>query len=290
MAKYRMYQDGASAPVARAEEEVMLAAVDRGLAPAQSGHAVGESGFTVPLRDFLNGYLPPSLRAVAGRVIAPDDQVSTEVGVLIVDSRYPLLSEDLDGFVVAMLHSVVAIIQVRCVLAGSAIEEMWKYALQTTELATQVEGYAGLGNEAIATCGFAYRAADGLDALEELYRREVKPDVAGFDLTILRLREDDQVSRGFPGVEFCRKTASPGGNRTEAVEIQVHFHLNPLSSFCRNLVSNAYRTLGFRNTTYDEVEGCFGEYPSWSSYLSACLERRRQMDQPETGEVVEERG
>jgi hypothetical protein len=285
-----MDQNSASGPVARLEEEVLLAAVDRMLAPERSGHTVGESGFTVPLRDVLNGYLPRSLRAVAARITAPNDRVSPEIGVLIVDSRYPILSEDLDGFVVAMLHSVVAIVQVRSVLTGGAIAEMWKDAVETAILATQAEGYAGRGRGAVTICGFAYRATDSLDALEESYRKEVKRDIAGFDLTILRLRADDQVFRGFPGVEFCGEMASSGGDRTESVEIQMHFHFSPLSDFCRNLVSNAYRTLGFRHQTDDEVEQHFAEYPSWSTDLSACIERRRQTDQPGTGETADERG
>jgi hypothetical protein len=89
----------------------MIAEVDKAL-ETKNGQIIGVNG-EVPIRTFLSRYLPNALKVATGKVRSPKGTLSPQIDVKILDSRYPLLSHHSDGTVIAMLHSVVAAIEVK---------------------------------------------------------------------------------------------------------------------------------------------------------------------------------
>src|SRR6266480_6344490 len=102
----RKHEHGTPNPIIVSEEEALLAAVDRALASSTNAQVIGRNG-EIPLRDFFNRYLPYTLRAATGHFVAPSGHLSSQMDLMILDTRYPLLAQNADGSVLAMLHGVV---------------------------------------------------------------------------------------------------------------------------------------------------------------------------------------
>ena len=172
----------------------MIAAINRALASTSNAQIIGRNG-EMPLRDFLNRYLPYTLHAATGHFVTPSGRLSPQIDIMLLDPRYPLLSENADGSVLVMLHSVVATIEVKTRLASKDIRKMREDAIKINTLAGEVEGYAynteGWGM--IEPWGFAYGCTNRLNTLEDKYTREGKPEEAGLDICLLRSHPKDAM-------------------------------------------------------------------------------------------------
>ena len=149
------HEHGTPNPILREEEKSMLAVVDRAVASTSNAQIIGRNG-EIPLRDFLNRYLPYTLRAETGHFLAPNGELSPQIDVMLLDARYPLLAQNEDGSVLAMLHSVVTTLEVKTRLTTNHIAKMWQDAVRIMSLARQVKGYSGDEFGSIQTRGFAY--------------------------------------------------------------------------------------------------------------------------------------
>jgi hypothetical protein len=276
-------------PVIQAEEEIMLTKVDRGLSAEQMGYGIGESGLT-PLRDFLNDHLPPTLAAVTGYITTPDDRVTSEPAVLIVDPRYPILKEDLDGFATVMLHSLIAIVVVRSLVTAEAIQNIWDHANEASLLIAGIDDEVGGDGKAALIAGFAYRSALSEKDLEEAYRRAAGSDPFWFWLTVLCLSEKEQsrdIRRGFelrtgPEIRYENDRAE-ARDSTSFVSRRAS-----LSDFWHHLIVAVNKTFLTRNLEEHETEEHFSHYASWSSFLDEVIRARREANQGrETGKEVE---
>lgn len=280
-----MRQDEDNDPVIQTEEEMMLMQVDRGLLTEHMGYGLGGSGL-IPLRDFLIGHLPPTLTAVVGRIMTPDDRRSSELAVLIVDRRYPILEEDLDGFVTVMLHSVLAAIVVRSLATADTAESMRACAKELSMLVARIDwDRDGKGKTALVR-GFAYRSALSRKALEEEYLRVSGADPSPFELTVLRLSEEAQATDTCRGIEL---RGGPGVRHDDggaAADPGMSFagRCTNLSAFWHRLIVDVNGIFFARNLTDDDMESHFAEYPSWSSLLDEVIRARREMSQGEGAE------
>src|SRR5690348_16323946 len=106
------HEHGTPNPIMQAEEEGMLAIVDRATAGSGNSQIIGRNG-ELPSLQFLNRHLPYLFRAHTGHFVAPDGALSPQIDVLLVDARYPLIAQQLDGSVIAMMHSVIGVIEVK---------------------------------------------------------------------------------------------------------------------------------------------------------------------------------
>ena len=260
------HQHGTPNEILRQEEEAMLAAVNRALASTSNAQTIGRNG-EIPLRDFLNRYLPYTLRAATGHFMAPNGELSPQIDVIILDARYPLLAENADSSVLAMLHSVVGTFEVKTRLATHHIGKICKDAIRIMSLAEQVKGYAGNGWGDVMTNAFAYGCVNKLDALAAKYEKECKPDQAGLDISILRLHPSDQAISTPLGIELhFEPTSTDDSSDTVCGYVPLRIpQFTPLSDLYYTLVQNAYYTLGRRNHSLSDIGQHVMDYMSWSS-------------------------
>ena len=244
----------------------MLAVVNLSLASTSNPQTIGRNG-EIPLRDFLNRYLPYTLRAATGQFVPPNGELSPQIDVMILDTRYPLLAENEDGSVLAMLHSVIGAIEVKTRLATSHIKKMWDDAVRITSLAEQIKGYSGNKWGAVMMSGFAYGCANRLEVLEAEYEKEGKPEIAGLDISILRLHPSDQAPNTPLGVEFHFEPtfADDSSDTVTGYDLISIPQFTPLSDFYYNLVQTAYYTLGHRDHSLSDIGRHIMNYMSWST-------------------------
>jgi hypothetical protein len=125
MAKYTKQEHGKVNPVLLQEEIALIADADKAQNSTTNSKILGENG-EIGIKDFLNRYLPSCFRAVGGHFVTPEGELSPEIDVMLVDSRYPYLSQNENGSVVAMIHSVLSTIEVKLSLNSSEINKIRK--------------------------------------------------------------------------------------------------------------------------------------------------------------------
>jgi hypothetical protein len=57
--------------------------------------------------------LPSCFRAVGGHFVTPEGEISPEIDIMLVDSRYPYPSQNENGSVASMIYSFLSIIEVK---------------------------------------------------------------------------------------------------------------------------------------------------------------------------------
>ena len=133
MAEYRKQRHGHVNAILAQEERALIASLEKSEHSTTNSQILGRNG-EIGIRDFLNRYLPICFRAVNGHFVTPSGQLSPEIDVIIMDARYPLLSQNEDGSVVAMLHSVIATIEVKLTLVKKEIAKIKKSGKRITLL------------------------------------------------------------------------------------------------------------------------------------------------------------
>jgi len=136
------HKHGTPNPIIQQEEKAILLAVDRALCSSSNSQTIGKNE-EIPLLTFLNRYLPPTLKAASGHFITPSGNISSQIDIMVLDSRYPLLAENSDGSVLAMLHSVVEAIEVKTNLSTKDVRKSWNDGVKIMELANDIDGYGG---------------------------------------------------------------------------------------------------------------------------------------------------
>jgi hypothetical protein len=248
----------------RSEQEAMLVLLDKALASTSNSQTIGRNG-EIPLLDFFIRYLPYPFRAVTGHFITPSGELSPQIDVMILDARYPLLAENADRSVLAMLHSLIWTIEVKTRITTQDIEKMWKDSITIMKLASEIEIYGEVGAwGSVATNGFAYRNRHSLDALERKYIQVGKPQNSSLDIYIL------QVSNtGLPQEIGWNLHFEPPYEEVENDTFWpiVSPHHTILSDLYYSLIQNSYYTLATRNFNYGDIGRHIMQYMNWSTYL-----------------------
>lgn len=261
------------------EEKSILLAVDRALASSSNSQVIGRNG-ELPLLDFLNRYLPTTFRAVSGHFMTPNGNISPQIDVMVIDSRYPLLAENLDGSVLAMLHSLIQTIEVKTNLTASDIAKISKDTKKIRELINEVDAFSGDNNfSAPITKVFAYRIKNKLETIEHSFREYCEPTAFHYDLIILRLPEQDFRNKEI-GCELHYEQLSRDdiSKMKEQYEVsEEHFKdgfffgtrasYTPLSDTYYSLVQDGYYMLGNRDFGFDELGEHIMDYMNWSTAL-----------------------
>lgn len=258
------------------EERSILLCVERAKTSSNNSQTLGRNG-ELPLVEFLNRYLPTTLKAASGHFITPEGTLSPQVDVLILDSRYPLLAHNTDGSVLAMAHSVLDTLEVKTNLTTNDIKKITSDAQTITQILSNEKvlgDYPKWG--AITTSAIAYNCAQRLETLENIYIESGNPKQFCADITILRYPEKDlESSRGIGGTFHFEHVADPNTAlmeddlRTELINNEYLFMSiashTPLSDFYYRLVQDAYYTLGSRNYAFDNIGAHFNKYMSWAT-------------------------
>ncbi|MHB1301033.1 MAG: DUF6602 domain-containing protein [Burkholderiales bacterium] len=243
MTGFQRQRHGHINPIFAHEETRMLAAVDKAHSSSSNSQILGKNG-EAALCSLLNRYLPISFRAVAGHFVTPSGKLSPELDVIVMDARYPLLAENEDGSVLAMLHSVISTIEVKRTLVKKEVLKIRKSASLVAALQTEV--FPALGEwGGVIQLVFAYRAGITLDTVANHYFDGYTPNEPSSFIHILRAHDRDQVTDEGPlGAHVWLEAGE-----TPAVSTT----LAPLSDFYYQLIQDGFYTLNARDFDYGDL-------------------------------------
>jgi hypothetical protein len=247
------HQFGTVNPIIQREEEIIIATVDKAFAASGNAQIIGRNG-ELPLLEFFNRHLPYTIRAHTGHFVAPDGTLSPQLDVVLVDARYPLLAQHMDGSVLVMLHSVLMTIEVKTRATSADVTKAFDNARIIHELASQIE----LREEnkfkfEIGTDLFCYRLRY---RLSNIHRQHA--DVKNIPLTtyVLRVPDADRPAGVTVGAVLYVSPLDPPD-----------FELahNPLSDLYYESVFEAYLFLGERDFSLRDIWRNLDKYMTTST-------------------------
>lgn len=270
-------EHGTKNPVILQEEKSILLAVDRALSSSSNSQTIGRNG-ELPLLAFFNRYLPPTFKALSGHFITEGGDISPQLDVMILDARYPVLAENADGSVLAMLHSVIQVIEIKTNLRSSDIKKICSDVVKTRNLISQADDFKAINSfkAPVQSC-LAYRIGNKLDSIISSYRKHSNPEEHHFDLSILRL-EDRIFSDPDAGCEihyepitgiaikdFIERYDVSEDEISGSYFLTVRPCHTVLSDLYYQIVQNSYYILDERNYSFADVAEHIMEYMEWSS-------------------------
>lgn len=259
-------EHGKPNPIMVSEERTLLALVDKALESSSNPQSIGRNG-EIPIRDFFNRYLPYTLRAATGHFVPPSGKLSPQIDIMILDSRYPLLAENADGSVLAMLHSVIQTIEIKTRITPKDIEKSWIDASTIMKLASEVDEYGSDSWCSVHTSALAYRSSYLLDTLEDKYIEFGKPEKAGLDIYIMRLAEKDQMNSKEIGAElhFEPDFESDESEKVIGFVPTCRASFTILADLYYHLVQSSYYTLASRDFSFADIGEHFMQYMAWAT-------------------------
>lgn len=252
-------------PIIAMEEDLILASVDKTLASSCNAQTIGRNG-EVPLRNFLKRYLPNVLRVETGHFLSAGGIMSPQIDVMILDSRYPLLAENNDGSVLAMLHSVVATIEVKTRITKDDLANIWGNSSKIWALAADIFGDCEVFGNIKLLC-FAYRSKNRFDTLADNYF-EIFKNIKGYtDLYLLRLPEPDQTKTNKCGAffHFEPEFGSKNNSKVTGYIPTVVPQYTPLSDLYYDLIQDSYYCLNTRGYDLGDIGEHIMLYMAWST-------------------------
>ncbi len=257
MSRTWKHQFGTPNVIIQSEEKSILASVDKALNSSKNSQIVGSNG-EIPLRSFFSRYLPVALRAVSGHFITPRGVLSPQLDIIIMDSRYPLLSENSDGSVLTPLHSVLWVLECKTRITTADAARLWRNANVIGGLASEVPGY----QRSVKSSALAYRSRERAGTLAKNFFKSGTPEKGYVDLYLLRLRDQDigaffHFEGGFPS----RDGTSRGKYRPFAIRL-----FTPLSDLYYRIIQESYYSLDDRGYSFKDIGEHLIEYMSWSTH------------------------
>lgn len=263
------HMHGTRNPIMAQEEEAILLSVKRALASSPNAQTIGRNG-EVPFLEFLQRYLPSTLRATTGHFITPSGEISPQLDVIVADSRYPLLSENADGSALVMLHSVVHVFEIKTNVTTKDIRKSLDNTRKILALAREVEGFAQTDSwSSFRAWLLAYNCAQRLDSLEDTFFSNSDPDHAYLEAIVLRYHPKDLTSRdGIGGTLHLEPPFSEEGGvgslKGDYFPCSIPSH-TPLSDLYYSLVQDSYYIMGERNYSLTDIGAQFNDYMSWAT-------------------------
>lgn len=262
------HHHGSPNPIMAQEEAAILLSVERALASSTNSQTVGRNG-ELPFISFLQRYLPTTLRAVSGHFITPNGDLSPQLDVIVIDARYPLLSENSDGSALVMLNSVVHVYELKTNLTSRDIKKSIENAIKITALTKQIKEFSPgeWGAPQITLLG--YRTEQRHSSIESTFFQHSRPELAPMDAVILRCHPSDSAANGWLGGTLHLEPPfdSEGGKGQRAdgyFPMFIRSH-TPLSDIYYSLVQNAYYTLGERDYSFIDIGAHLNEYMNWAT-------------------------
>lgn len=264
MTKNFAQKHGSTNHIIKEQEKYLLATVDRALASSSNSQIIGNNG-ELPLKNFLSEHLPYTFKVATGHFIAPSGKLSPQVDIMVLDARYPFLNVNLDGSVLAMLHSVVATIEVKTNITSKDIKKVCSDSEKLHRLYDEIYDSDNDWNRAFTKC-FAYRSKIKLKTLESVFYENVDPFNSYFDLHLMRLHASDQKLSEEIGVELhFEPEIEEENNSVNAYYLCTIHKKTPLSDLYYNLVQNCYYTLGSRKISDIDIGRHVMSYMAWST-------------------------
>lgn len=273
MRTFRKQKHGEPNPIFREEECRILSAKDQSLA-CGNPQIIGRNG-EVPVIEFLRRYLPNTFRVETGFFITPAGELSPQIDILILDSRYPLLSHNADGSVIAMLHALVFAIEVKTSVGKREVNAILEAAERIYKLSTSV--FPRNLHGAVGMVAIGYGTALRLDTIERHFF-DNKHSVRECDLVLLRVDSSEiRIKDAVVGGELHWEPDAPAYPE-HAIPLRLaelpiktwiettRFSHAPLSDLYHTLVQQFYYAVGARNFTLSDIGAHMMAYMSWGTY------------------------
>ena len=259
---------GTRNPIMAQEEAAILLSVERALASSPNAQTIGRNG-EIPFLEFLQRYLPSTLKATTGHFITPSGAISPQIDVIVVDSRYPLLSENADGSALVMLHSVVHVFEIKTNITTKDIKKSLNNTRKTLALAREVEGYGTDSWSSFRAWLLAYNCAQRLGSLEDAFFSNSDPEHAYLVAIFLRYHPSDRTSTASVGGALHLEPPFPEENGARPQEggylpLSIPSH-TPLSDLYYSLVQDSYYIIGERNYSFTDIGAQFNDYMNWAT-------------------------
>lgn len=246
------------------EEAGFILVIKRAQNSTTNAQILGRNGEKV-FHKFLNRYLPNCFRAVNGHFVTPEGVLSPEVDILLIDSRYPLISENEDGSGIVMLDSVLATIGVKLSLNKKEILTIRKHSKKISTLLSSVSEEKSVF---VPQYEFAYTSEIMLETVgQHFFLNWTEQDPAS-DLYIMRIHPSDLTENfGLIGAQVWlepdEKESFPCISTSKA----------PLSDFYYRLVQMAFWTLEERSHSFIEIGNNLNKYMTWGTYPNRYTEK-----------------
>ena len=264
------HSHGTRNPILAQEEEALILTVERSLASTSNSQTIGRNG-ELPFLQFLQRYLPTSLRAVSGHFLTPSGALSPQIDVIVADARYPLLAQNADGSALVMLHSVIRMFEVKTNATAKDIKQSLDNAAKTMSFVQQIDEFQGLESWSSPRPKLiSYKCAAKLATIETLFFG-TDPSQVHMDAVFLRYHPKDQEEIGAAGGVLHFEPPFPGKDGTGPLHngwfpMSIPQH-TPLSDLYYSLVQDAYYTLGARDYSFSDIGAHVSGYMSWSTAL-----------------------
>jgi hypothetical protein len=257
-------QDSEIDAVFLGEEQSVLSHFDRAATSTPGTHG-GLNG-EIPIIDFLNRYLPRTMTAVTGRIGTPVCEYSNLVDILVLDCRYPLLSQYADGSALVPLHAVIATVGVRLALDAASLKEVLAQAAQVRKFSDYLQK-SEKGDGLPGTYGLFYYAGIGMAGMEGLLKENREGRTCP-DLTVLRLHPEDLANCPNYGVTIHERQVTTGSLSQPATQSGISISPQPgsLHEFYSRLVASACSVLNLRDYDPVALHERLSEYKEWSCF------------------------
>lgn len=266
MTKTSIQKHGNANLIIQEQEKYLLATIDRALASSSNAQIIGSNG-ELPLKNFLAEHLPYTFKVATGHFIAPSGKLSPQIDIMLLDARYPFLNVNLDGSVLAMMHSVIATIEVKTNITSKDIKKVCNDSDKIHRLYDEIYDKDEGWKRAFAKC-FAYRSTVKLNTLKSVFYNNLDPFNAYFDLHLMQLHSSDQKHSEQVGVELHFEPEFEGkSSLVKAYSLCSIFQKTPLSDLYYELVQNSYYTVGSRKINDIDIGRQVMHYMKWSSFI-----------------------
>jgi hypothetical protein len=209
--------------------------------------------------------------------------LSPQLDVVLVDARYPLLAQNTDGSVLAMLHSVLSTIEVKTRATSADVTKALDNARIIHELGSQIELDDEDGEENkffVDTILFCYRLRHRLDTIYRRYAEAESPENNPLDTYVLRVLDADRPAGVVVGAMLHFEPPWPEDEGTEGEGVWTPgcmLQHNPLSDLYYRTMQNAYYFgLAGREFSFEDIGNHFNKYMSWSTYGGDEAKRTRE--------------
>jgi len=233
------------------EENSIISSVNKALSSSMNSAIIGRNG-EIPLKDFLIKYLPKCFMVESGHFIDTKSNISPQIDIMILDSRFPVLVRNSDDSVLAMGHSVICCISVKSKVIKREIKEIIEWAEKINSFSNSLypRGWKEITLESIA-----YIADSSTEKIKENFF-ELSKKTREIDLTVLRKNTKEQKTDSIEGFHMWWENL-----KSE----EIISTASPLSDFLFGLIQNSYYTLDARNLNYKKIGEIIMGYLTWGS-------------------------
>jgi hypothetical protein len=238
--------------------KVFIAETDRFLAEMKktntfnNAQVTGRNGELLIL-NFLQTYLPSMFSVKTGKFINLNKRLSPQIDILILDARFPLLSNNIDGSVIAPLHAVISTIEVKSRLCTREIQNIEKSHTKIVSIRKTLHpdtqkfthgGYYSL----------SYFAGNTLKHYLKNYFDKTNINIKEIESFILKVKDSDVDKYGKTGAILRHERRSDENIMSSS---------NILSDFYYMLIQDSIQILASRNYDLNNLDRIVGQYFNW---------------------------